>query len=469
MTEQNDSSAGLVDEIARGLPEFAPPDWRRLEAWFAMTVVCESAVLLADDGARPVRCTVSETVWDAVRRHRLESAASDGGPWWRLLVRLDADGVETGYDYGAEPFPGEQLFAPEAYLADLDRYPRTRLPVWLAAYVGRGAAQSRPPRQAADAARTEGRAGVRAAVPVDGELPDLEVLWARWAVLSAAFVAIGSELGPRVSPSVGVFEGAGRSGSTLTVLPGDQAVLSGGVWEAPVLEAVYNGGAEFPKFFAGAPDWVTDPVLDPRAHTGMLTFCYWWVAGQWYRGESAPMPECAPAVPAVWTVETVRDVVAGLFGEQSDTASVGELVLAAQSHSVTRGAIERAFGHDDRIDRDSALFQFTVAGLVADGSSSATGHSEAISADEAIDLVRQHIHRQGYDTTGYPLSMLRADRMSTVWVVRSPAPDGETALDRAVFYVAEDGEVERSTSSVPWADAVSGVQERFRRRRDGRV
>lgn len=466
MNGRGDGSTALVDEITRGLTEFAPPGWRRLEAWFAVTVVCKSAVLLADDGARPVRCTVSDAVWEAVLRHRLESAASDSGPWWRLLVRLEADNVETGCDYGAEPFPGEQLFAPEAYLADLERYPRQRLPVWLAAYVGRGTRQSRPPGRAADAARTENRVGVRA-VPVHGELPDLGVLWARWAVLAAAFVAAGSELGPRVSPSVAVFEGAGRSGSTLTMLPGDRAVLSGGVWEAPVLEAVYNAGAEFPELFAGAPEWVTDPVLNPRVTTGMLTFCYWWADGQWYRGESGPMSECAPAVPAIWTVETVQDVVAGLFGELPDTASARGLVLAAQSHSVTRGAIERALGHHDRID--SALFQFTVAGLVADESAAVVGRSEVFAAGEAITLVRQHIHRQGYDTAGYPLSALRADRMDSVWVVYAPVPDGETALDRAVFFVAEDGEVERSTSSVPWSEFASGVQQRFRLRRDGRV
>lgn len=465
---RNAGSSHFLDVIVSELPEFAPAGWRRLEAWFAVTVVCESAVLLADDGARTVRCTVSESVWDAVRRHRLESAAADAGPWWRLLVRLDAGGVETGYDYGAEPFPGEQLFAPEAYIADLDHYPRKRLPVWLAAYIGRGVAQSRPPRRAAAAARADDRAGVHA-VPADGELPDLGMLWARWGVLAAAFAAVGSELGPRVSPSVGVFEGARRSGSTLTVLPGDRAVLSGGVWGAPILEAVYNGGAEFPKLFAGAPEWVADPVLNPRVATGMLTFCYWWVGGRWYSGESAAMAECAPAVPAVWTVETVRDVVVGLIGERSDAASAEELVLAAESRSVTRKTIERVFGHHDRIDSDGALFQFTVAGLVSEQSPAAvTGASAVISEAEAIDLVRQHIDRQGYDTTGYQLSTLRADRMSTVWVVHSPPADDETRLDRAVFYVAEDGEVEHSTSSVPWSEFARGVQERSRRRRAGR-
>ncbi|ONM48494.1 hypothetical protein [Nocardia donostiensis] len=553
MTGEDCGSAGPTDEIVRGLPEYAPAGWHRLVAWFAVTTVSESAVLMVDDGTQQVRCAVSEDVWDAVRRHRQESATSDDGPWWRLMVRLDTDGVETACDYGAEPFPGEQLFAPEAYLADLERYPRTRLPAWLAAYIGRGSRSARTPQQAAAAARADSEAGVRPAV-ADGELPDLRVLWARWAVLAAAFLAAGSELGPRIGPSVGVFEGESRSGSTLTVLPGDRAVLSGGVWDAPVLDAVYNAGAGMPEFFAGAPSWVADPVLNPRIATGMLTFCYWWQDGRWYRGESEPMARCAPAVPAVWTVDTVAGVVADLLGEGANVTAAAELVRAAQGHSVTRAAVERAFGHAG-IDIEGALFQFTVAGLVADGGAgglrlprdipshggngsssgdetaglpwvdriaesggavsvadarhgegsgngrrsgavpkgredgtaraervaregAATGvgetgtalgiRGEGISESAAIDLVRAHIREQGYETTGYPLSTLRADRVGTVWVVHSPVPAEEIALDRAVFYVAADGEVERSTSSVPWSEYVAGVEQRLRRRRDGR-
>ncbi|MGW5517130.1 hypothetical protein [Nocardia africana] len=282
MTGQEADSIELTDEIARRLPELVPAEWRRLEASFAVTVVCESALLLADDGTRWVRCKVSEAVWDAVRRHRDVSARSGGEPWWRLLVRVGADGFEAECDDGRELFPGEQLFAPEAYRTDLECHPRERLPVWLAAYVGRAEVPSRPPRQAAQQARADRDVGVQAA-PVDDELPRLAVLWARWAGLAAAFVAVGSRRGPRVGPSTGVFESAERSGSTLTLLPGDRAVLSGGVWNAPVLDAVYNAGAEAPKYCAGAPNWVADPVLNPRAATGLLSFCYWWEAGRWYR------------------------------------------------------------------------------------------------------------------------------------------------------------------------------------------
>ncbi|WP_227983572.1 hypothetical protein [Nocardia spumae] len=450
-----------IAEIARGMAEFAPAGWRRLEAWFAMTAVCESALLLAEDGTRTVRCRVSDTVWDAVRRHRAESARSGDGPWWRLCVRTGPDGVEVLRDDGQEPFPGEQMFAPEAYRADLESHPRERLPVWLAAYVGRAEVPSRPPQQAAEQARADRAAGVRA-VPVDDELPDLPVLWARWAVLAAAFTTVGSRRGPRIGPSMGVFESAGRSGSTLTLLPGDRAVLSGGVWNAPILDAVYNDGAVAPGFFSGAPKWVTDPVLNPRAMTGLLSFCYWWEAGRWYRGESAPMSECAPAVPAVWTAGTVAGVVEKLLTEASGTAPKGaqELVIAAQSGSVTRATLAHVLGHDARADIDGAFFQFLAAGLAAD-------ETDEITEDDAVALVRDHILRRDYDTTGYPLSALRAERLGTGWRVSSPAPAGEIALDRTVFHVADDGVVERSTSAQR-AEFVAGFERRFRLRRDGR-
>ncbi|WP_433598153.1 hypothetical protein ACQPXH_20525 [Nocardia sp. CA-135953] len=458
---RGDDLVGLTDRVVSGLRELAPPGWQRLEARFAMTVAAESALLVADDGVRSARCPVPDAICDVVRRHRRVSAASGDGPWWRLLVRIDTRDVEVVEDRGTEPFSGEQLFTPDAYLADLEIYPRDRLPVWLAAYVGRGEWRSRPPRQAAEAARADERAGVRA-VAVAGELPDLTALWARWAALSAAFVAVGSQLGPRVCPSVGIFESAGHSGSTLTLLPGDRAVLSGGVWNAPVLDAVHNVGAGMPKFFAGAPDWVADPVLNTRVATGLLSFCYWWEAGHWYRGESAPMSECAPAVPAVWTVEAVAGVIGDLLADRSagtrDAAK--RLVAAAQAGTVTRDTIVDVFGDSERIDIAGALFQFMIAGVIAhDGGG--TG------AMEALDLVREHIRQRGLDTTGYPLSTLTADRIGVGWMVRSPVPAGEIALDRAVFYVADDGVVERSNSSVPPSVFVADFERRFRYRRDG--
>ncbi|WP_063130948.1 hypothetical protein [Nocardia fusca] len=83
--------AVLADRIADGLRGLAPPGWQRLEAWFAMTVVAESALLVVGDGNQSIRYQVSDAVWEMVRRHRRLSAGPECGPWWRLLVRIDAD------------------------------------------------------------------------------------------------------------------------------------------------------------------------------------------------------------------------------------------------------------------------------------------------------------------------------------------------------------------------------------------
>ncbi len=455
-------AAELIEEIAQALRAAAPAGWRRLDASFAVTVVCEAASLVVDDGTRAARYQVPDAVWGAVRRHREVSARSGDGPWWRLLVQVDAAGVEAVCDRGEEPFPGKQLFTPEAYLADVEAHPRSRLPVWLAAYIRREDALSRPPRRAADDARADRVAGVRA-VPVADELPGLTELWARWAVLSAAFVAAGSKRGPRVCPSVGVFEGAGRSGSTLALLPGGRAVLSGGVWNAPVLDAIYNDGAVAPRFFAGAPSWVADPVLNARVATGSLSFCYWWEAGRWYRGESAPMSECAPAMPAVWTAETVVGVVTDVMNAARGAApgAIELLVSAAQTGVVTREMIRTVFGDSDELDLDAAFFQFVVAGLAAVD----TGF---LPEADAVALVRDHIRREGFDTAGFSLSTLTADRLSVGWMVHSPVRDDEFALDRAVFYVADDGVVEQSTESVSTSEYSLAFEQRFWLRRDDR-
>src|SRR5690606_16874586 len=135
--------------------------------------------------------------------------------------------------------------------------------------------------------------------------------------------------------------------------------------------------------FAGAPAWVADPVLNPRVLTGMLSFCYWWDQGQWYRGESAPMSECAPALPAVWTADSVAKVVAGVLdGPSRDAAEL--LVSAAQAAAVTRSAIAHVVGENAEVDVDGALFQFALADLVA-------GDVVGILEAEALKLVGDHI------------------------------------------------------------------------------
>jgi hypothetical protein len=453
----------LAHTIARELAVQGPEGWKRLEATFALTVAGGvSYTLYYDDADRVARREPSTEIMDLVQTQREVSAQLGDGPWWRMELRLDVTGrVEADYDYGDDPFPDDQMLVPEAYLADLQAFPRDRLPVWLAAYVGHDNRQWRSPQQAAARSRADREAGV-VAVRSSDDFPVLPVLWSRWATIAAAFVAIGSEWGPRVLPALGVFEGSSRSGSTLYVLPGGRAVLSGGVWEAPALDAAYNTEAPMPELYSGAPEWVANQVLNPRAARGLLSFCYWWDRDSWYRGDSPTSDRISAAVPGMWSAETVADVVCGVVSadpSSTQRAAAVNLVAAAEAGVVTRATLTALFD-DPADDIDGAMYQLSLAGLV-------TEDPVALSHDRAIAQVREHIVNLGIDTTNYPLDELVAERLNVGWMVFVPVPDGEIAIGRAIFYIADDGVIEQSSSSTAPSAYAAGFEQRFHRRQTG--
>ncbi|WP_216899640.1 hypothetical protein [Nocardia alni] len=321
-----------------------------------------------------------------------------------------------------------------------------------------GERQSRSPQEAAVSARDDRAAGRHARRTTD-EFAPLPILWARWAVLSAAFVAAGSDRGPRIMPSLAWFESARRSGSTLVVLPNDRAVLSGGAGEAPALDDADNSGAPLPRLYTGAPEWVADPVLNPRALTGLLSFCYWWDRGAWHCAQSPPAAECDRAVPGVWTADTVAGIITGLIGSPGEELrdAVADLVAAAEIGVVTRESMRAVFGDASGYDLDGALFQLTVAGVMAT-------LPEPLPESDAVGQVRGYIVARGFDTSGYPLSELTADRVSCGWMVYVPVPVGRVAIGRAIFYVADDGVLEHSSSSVAPSLYVQGFERRYRKR-----
>ncbi|MEU7632000.1 hypothetical protein AB0C34_18720 [Nocardia sp. NPDC049220] len=451
----------LGHQIARELAASGPQGWARLNAVFALTTVAEVAqVFFSDDQERSVRIQPTAGVLELVRQQRQLSAQLTAGPWWRFVLTLSNAGeMEVDYDYGDEPFPDDQLFAPEIYRADLEAYPRDSLPVWLAAYVGHGGRQSRPAREAVAQARADREAGVRAVLS-EGDFPAFPVMWSRWAVLAAAFVAVGSQWGPRILPALGWFEGVKRGGSTLYVLPGGRGVLSGGVWDAPELDATYNGGEPMPTLYAGAPEWVANPVLNSRAANGLLSFCYWWEGGNWYRGESSTADQLSDAVPGIWTTDTVVQVVSKLVAEQPtdrQRQAATALVSAAELGVVTRGILADVFGDIESFDVDSAFYQLVMAGV-------AVTLPEPMPAEAAISLVRQYILDQGMDTGGYPLEELRAERTTVGWMVFVPTRPGEISIGRAIFYIADDGVLEQSSSSVAPSVYITEFEQRFRQR-----
>ncbi|MFC8042851.1 hypothetical protein [Nocardia sp. NPDC057353] len=453
----------LAHETARELAVAGPEGWRRLEAFFALTVAGGvSYVLYHLDDDLVARLEPTAEIVDMVRRQREVAAGIGDGPWWRMVLRLDVAGtLEVDYDYGDEPFPEDQLLVPEAYLADLEAYPRERLPVWLAAYLGHGDRQWRSPAEADERARAD-RAVGRAAVRSTDDFPALPVLWSRWAAIAAAFVAVGSAWGPRVLPALGVFEGASRGGATLYVLPGGRAVLSGGVWNAPELDAAYNDGTPLPELYAGAPAWVAGQVLNPRAARGTLSFCYWWERGSWFRGESPTADRLTAAVPGVWSAQSTADVICGVLGpDPSDRqrAAAADLVAAAESGVASRDTLTALFT-DPADDIAGALYQLSLAGLVMEV-------PDRLSREQAIAAVRAHIAEQGIDTSAYPVDDLVAERLTVGWMVVAPTGPGEIAVGRAIFYIADDGVIEQSSSSIPPSRYAAGFEQRFHDRKTG--
>ncbi|MRH88609.1 hypothetical protein GFY24_14350 [Nocardia sp. SYP-A9097] len=436
-----------------------PDGWDRVHAAFALTVTGQlSRVTYADDQQRQVRILPSQEVLNLVATHRAVSAELGDGPWWRFEMTVTAAGeLEVDHDYGDDPFPDDQLFAPQEYLADLEAHPRASLPTWLAAYVHHGNRQGRTPQQAALAARADRESGLLPTVS-ENDFPNFDLLWARWSALAAAFVAIRSDWGPRVLPSFGWFEGSRRSGSSLYALPGGRAVLSGGVWNAPELDAAYNGRFALPNLYAGAPRWVANSVLNSRASGGLLTFCYWWERGRWYRADSPRATELAAAVPGIWTTGTVAEVICGLLADDPSDAlrgAVAAYVEAAERGDVTHAQLDETFG--DTADLDGAHYQLTLSGVARTG-------PEPLPEAEAVAEVLRHIDTAGVDTAGYPLDQLRAERLPVGWLIYAPAERDEISVQRALFYIADDGVVEAATSATPPSVYLPGFEQRFRAR-----
>ncbi|WP_446224409.1 hypothetical protein ACTWPB_04265 [Nocardia sp. IBHARD005] len=454
----------LSQQIAHELAATAPAGWERVDAVFAWTVAMKSWHVAYSAGTNAVRVEPSEAVLELVQQQREIAAQMPEGPWWRMGLSLTNEGVvETEYDYGDVPFPEGQLFPPESYAADLAQYPRPSLPVWLAAYIGHNGRLTRSPRVAAEQVRFDREHNVRPR-PGGDAFPPLPLLWARWATVAAAMVALQVERGPRILPSLAWFENRNLSGSTLYLLPGDRALISGGVWNAPALDAAYNGGAPLPSLYAGAPDWVTDAILNPRAGTGQLSFCYWWDQQAWFRGESPDGPALTETVPGVWTTETTVGVITAAMEtanghppSEDTITTVETLVLATEAGVVTWETLAAVFTPETH-DIDGALNQLTLAGLRADVV------APPLNRIDAIDQVRRHIQLQGTDTTGYPLDKLTASRIDNGWMVYCPTEPGQIMIGRAIYYIADDGIVETASSSVAPTVYAAGFSQRYQER-----
>lgn len=358
-----EEASRLLEPIVQQLAQLGPAGWEEFSAEFAFTVSSQIAQLQFTSEDRSGLVPVPQSVAELVSRQREAAARMSAGPWWRLLLTCTNRGEMTvDYDYGDEPFPDDQLVAPEHYLRDLEAYPRSHVPVWLAGYVAGHAAQGRDPRQAAEAEAADAAAGLTAFATND--IPPLRELWARWAVLSAAYAGVGSGWGPRIYPGYGWYESDRRSGCTLYVLPGDRAVLSGGRWNSELLDVAYNGIEPLPDLYTGAPAWVSDVVLNTRNRNGLLTFCYWWSNGQWYRGGTDTSGELGVPLPPVGTAEETVQGMVSQTGPGSEDACEA-LLTAAVNHNATIAQVAAVFADKPDADVDTAVNQLSLAGVLA--------------------------------------------------------------------------------------------------------
>ncbi len=353
----------LIDPIVQQLAQLGVPGWERFEAAFAFTVSAEVAQLRFWAGAQSGLVPVPKSIAELVRRQREVAARMPDGPWWRLLLAVTNAGEATvSYDYGDQPFPDDQLLAAEHYRNDLERYRRPRLPVWLAGYVAGPTAQGRDPHLAAVSAAADSAAG-RAATPVQ-DIPSIHDIWTRWAVISAAYVGVGSDWGPRIHPGYAWYENDQRSGSTLYRLAGDRAVLSGGKWNSTLLEAAYNGDKPMPELYTGAPAWVNDSVLNTRNRNGLVTFCLWWARDRWHRGTTDISGELDAPVPPVRTVEDTVRAMTDLTGQATE-ARCRSLLTAATDRRATPDDVAALFPGQPPAAVNMAIHQLSLAGLLA--------------------------------------------------------------------------------------------------------
>lgn len=357
-----EDAARLIDAIVQQLAQLGPEGWDEFSAVFAFTVTSQIAQLQFWAQDRTGLVPVPQSIADLVREQREVSARMSAGPWWRLLLNVTNTGQATvDYDYGDEPFPDDQIVAAEHYRNDLDAYPRTQVPVWLAGYTAGPDAQGRDAARAAAGAAADTAAARTGAVT--DQIPPLPDVLARWAVLSATYVGLGSGWGPRIYPGYAWFESDRRSGSTLFLLPGDRAVLSGGKWNSPLLEAAYNGGGPLPDLYTGAPAWVNDTVLNTRNRNGLLSFCFWWADGHWYRGGTDTSGELDLPIPAIWTPEETVAAMTSQTG--ADTIDRCQALLeVATERTATVDDVAAVF--DDHPDAQvyAAANQLSLAGLL---------------------------------------------------------------------------------------------------------
>ncbi|OHT81190.1 hypothetical protein [Mycobacteroides saopaulense] len=462
----------LVEKVVQSIAQAAPVGWESLHGAFSFAGGQEiaSVVVGTPDGA--VRMPITSDVIDPIRTHRLISI-TERGPWFRLMFDCDSSGaLQVAFDYGDNEIPVELRLPPEAYLRDFEEFPRPDAPLWLLAYMGNEGQQMRTAAQARAATTA-----VSEARQSDDEIPSFAKLWARFGVLSALCRGSDAPVGPRADPAFQLYLGD-NGGSTLSRLPRNRGVLSGGGNHSPLLDAAYKGAITWPDLYRDSPPWVHNLYLDPRTANGLLSFCYWWDGHHWYRsslpeahpltqGETPwkPTDEIARAIPGIWTAETTANLVKSILQridvEPSDKNHYApiDLVRAAEARIVSENHLSRLFpdGVPDSFDIAEALAQLDATDVLLP-------YYPPIDQSTAKDLVIRFCQLNQIDTANYPLDRLVADRLDIGWQVFAPVADGQIAIGRMVFLVADDGIVDQASTSAPPSEIEYIFASRFAQR-----
>ncbi|MGH3723705.1 MAG: hypothetical protein ACRDUS_06220 [Mycobacterium sp.] len=453
----------LVEQVVQSIAQAAPEGWESIHAVFSLAGGREIANIVAvvDE---PVQLPITPDIIEPIRTHR-RLTVGEQGPWLRLMFDCDNTGaLQVAFDYGDKGLPVDQLLPAEAYRRDIEEFPR-EVPLWLLAYMKNTGQQL---RSAAQALRDS--VAVSEARVSDDEIPSFPTLWARIGVLAAICRGSEAPIDLRVDPAFQLYIGE-NGGCTLCRLPGNRAVLSGGRNDSRLLSAAYSGTIGQPDLYRDAPAWLHNLYLDPRAERGLLSFCYWWDGEHWYRpdhpeitGEAPwrPTDEIARGIPGAWTLETTASLLTtvltriGVELTDKNAYSATDLVRAAEARIVTERVLSRLFinGVPESFDMAEALAQLDAADLLLP---SHPPIDQVTAKDRVVDFCR---------TNGvqYPLDRLVADRWDGGWQVFAPVAEGEIAIGRAIFLVADDGAVEQASTSAPPSQLAEVFARRFAQR-----
>ncbi|QIS09914.1 hypothetical protein [Nocardia arthritidis] len=96
------------------------------------------------------------------------------------------------------------------------------------------------------------------------------------------------------------------------------------------------------------PDSPGDPestsgATDSRIRTGLITFCYRYAGGLWYRGESPDAAAISDAIPGVWSAATTAELIARVVQDAPDDRlrAAAEMLVSAAPSAYAEGFRQR--------------------------------------------------------------------------------------------------------------------------------